>query len=151
MLTTVVRTLKSEFHVHAPDKATADALAFIDARPEVEGEPPRRVDIAVEPEHGFLRMMSPEGGLIEGSTNYLLANLHRLHYVASRSEYPETPMVHGGAVTTTQGHAIFVGEKGAGKTTLLLYLASLGWPVAGDEHVLIDGFGTGIPRPGRCG
>lgn len=146
MLSTILRTVRREFHIHAPDRAAHDVLAFIRARPEVEGPAPLRVDIAVERIHGFLRMEARAGAPVEGSADHLLADLHGLHFETTCAEHPGAPLIHAGTVSTDDGHVVLVGDKGVGKTTLLVYLATQGWPIAGDEHIVVEG-GAGIPRP----
>jgi hypothetical protein len=86
------------------------------------------------------------GPSVEGSALHILSALHRLHFELTIDEFPSSPLIHGGALTNDGGHAVFVGDKGAGKTTLLVHLASHGWPVSGDEHIILDG-ATAIPRP----
>jgi hypothetical protein len=146
VLNIVVRTIRQELNIRAPDQRSADVLGYMKADPQIEGPPPRRLDIEIEPIHGFLKYSLPSGASAEGSASHLLSELHRLHYSITRQEHPGCPMVHAGTLTTDDGHVVFVGEKGAGKTTLLVHLASLGWPVTGDEHIIIDGK-MAIPRP----
>jgi hypothetical protein len=146
VLNIVVRTIRQELSIRAPDQRSAAVLGYIKADPQIEGPPPRRLDIEIEPIHGFFKFSLPSGASAAGSASYLLSELHRLHYSITREEHPGCPMVHAGTLTTDDGHVVFVGEKGAGKTTLLVHLASLGWPVTGDEHIIINGKAA-IPRP----
>jgi energy-coupling factor transporter ATP-binding protein EcfA2 len=146
VLNIVVRTIRQQLNIRAPDQRSADILRYMKADPQIEGPAPRRLDIEIEPIHGFLKYSLASGASAAGSASHLLSELHRLHYSITRQEHPGCPMVHGGTLTTDDGHVVFVGEKGAGKTTLLVHLASLGWPVTGDEHIIIDGK-IAIPRP----
>jgi energy-coupling factor transporter ATP-binding protein EcfA2 len=133
-------------NIVAPDRASAQVLSYIRADPRIAGQSPERIDLTIEKRCGFLRLVAPSGHAVEGSASHILSELHRLHFDVTRAEFPGSPLIHGGAVTTSTGHSVFVGEKGAGKTTLLVHLAALGWPVTGDEHMIVEGDG-GIPRP----
>jgi hypothetical protein len=146
VLNIVVRTVKRELNILAPDRSCARVLAYMKACPQVEGPPPLRVELKVERTHGFLRLCFAPGFIAEGSASHILSELHRVHFHYTREEYPGSPLIHGGTLSTNRGHIVFVGDRGAGKTTLLFHLASLGWPVAADEHVVIDGE-MAIPRP----
>jgi hypothetical protein len=146
VLNTVARTIRRELNICAPDQRSADILAYMKASPQIEGSPPSRLDIDIQPIHGFLGFSLACGASAAGSASYLLSELHRLHFRLTCEEFPGCPIIHGGTLTADDGHVVFVGEKGAGKTTLLVHLASLGWPVTGDEHIIIDGK-VAIPRP----
>jgi hypothetical protein len=146
VLNIVARTVRRELNICAPDQRSAEILAYMRANPQIEGSPPRRLDIKIEPIHGFLGFSLASGVSAAGSASYLLSELHRLHFRLTRNEFPGCPMIHGGTLTADDGHVVFVGEKGAGKTTLLVHLASLGWPVTADEHIIIDGK-LAVPRP----
>jgi hypothetical protein len=146
VLNIVVRTIKREMSIWAPDRRTGSILNYMKASPRIDGSPPQRLEFKVVPAHGFLRLSLGRGRFCEGSASHILSELHRLHFAYTRDEFPVSPMIHGGALSTDRGHIVFVGDKSVGKTTLLVYLASLGWPVTADEHVLIDGQ-MAIPRP----
>ena len=146
MLNIVARTIWRRLIIHAPDPASADILAYMRADPQIEGPLPERIDINIEPSHGFLRFALASGPSVQGSASHILSALHRLHFELTLDEFPGSPIIHGGTLTTGDGHVVFVGDKGAGKTTLLVYLASLGYPVAGDENIILDG-NLAIPRP----
>lgn len=137
MLTVSVRTLRHELVIHAPDRKAADALRFMQARPRIPGEPAERIDIEVERCCGFLSLSLPGHARHEGTAQSVLNELHGFHFDLTRAEFPQAALIHGGCLTFEDGHTVVVGDKGAGKTTLLACLAAEGWPVCGDEHVLI--------------
>lgn len=141
-----VRTVKRQLVIRAPDAASAEVLVYMKATPVIDGPAPELVDIDIRPVHGFLRFELASGNKAEGSAPYILSALHRFHFELTRKEFAQSPLIHGGTLTTDDGHVVFVGDKMTGKTTLLVYLASLGWPVTGDEHIILDG-ATAIPRP----
>jgi hypothetical protein len=146
MLNIVGRTVRHQLDVRAPDAASAEVISYIKASPTVEGPPPDRISINIEPFHGFLKMSLASGAKFEGSAQYILSVLHGLHFNLTTREFPGSPLIHGGTITTDEGHIVLVGDKWVGKTTLLVYLASQGWPVAGDEHLVVQGT-EAIPRP----
>ncbi len=146
MLTIPLRTLRRRILIHAPDEASASVLSYIRADPRIEGADAETVDIEVRRQHGFLHATTGAGRVCEGSAAFLLGDLHRLHLSLTQSESPGAPLIHGGTLDTDKGFVVFVGEKGAGKTTLLLHLAEQGWPVVGDEHLIV-GPENAIPRP----
>jgi hypothetical protein len=146
VLTINVRTVRRRLVVRAPDPTSAKVLVYMKADPQIDGPPPAVVDIDVKPIHGFLGFELASGNKVEGSASHILTALHRLHFQLSRNEFAGSPLIHGGTLTTDCGHVVFVGDKKSGKTTLLVYLASLGWPIAGDEHIILNG-STAIPRP----
>ena len=146
MLNIIVRTIRHELVFRAPDPASSEVLAYTRADPSIDGPPPSRIDIDIKPLHGFLQFVLPSGFIVEGSASHLLSAVHGLHFTLSRNEFPGSPLIHGGTLTTEKGHVVFVGDKGAGKTTLLADLASEGWPVAGDEHIFVHG-DMATPRP----
>jgi hypothetical protein len=146
MLNINVRTIRRQLVVRAPDPASAEVLVYMKADPRIDGSAPALVDIDVKPVHGFLGFELASGNKVEGSASHILSALHRLHFELSRNEFAGSPLIHGGTLTTDGGHVVFVGDKRSGKTTLLVYLASLGWPVTGDEHIILNG-STAIPRP----
>lgn len=146
MLTVSVRTLRHELVIRAPDRKTADALRFMQARPRIPGEPAERIDIDVGRSQGFLSLSLPGHARHDGTAQSVLNELHGFHFDLTRAEFPEAVLIHGGCLTFEDGHTVVVGDKGAGKTTLLACLAAEGWPVCGDEHVVV-GSGGAIPRP----
>ncbi len=147
MLTVSVRTLRHELVLRAPDRKTADALRFMQARPLIPGESPERIDIDVERRYGFLSLSLPGHARHEGTAQSVLNELHGFHFDLTRAEFPEAALIHGGCLTFEDGHTVVVGDKGAGKTTLLAWLAAEGWPVCGDEHVVVAGSGGAVARP----
>lgn len=146
MLTVSVRTLRHEFVIRAPDRKTADTLRFMQARPRIPDEPAERIDIEVSRSCGFLSLSLPGYARHEGTAQSILNELHGFHFDLTRAEFPEAALIHGGCLTFEDGHTVVVGDKGAGKTTLLACLATEGWPVCGDEHVVL-GSGGATPRP----
>ena len=135
--------------VHCPNQHTAEAMAFIRTDPEIEGFECERTDLVIEPVHDFLRLVLPDA-VVEGSAPVLMDELHRYHFVSTLADHPGATIIHGGTLACPAGHILFIGDKGVGKTTLLLYLAAHGWPVAGDEHVILDGpYATPRPRSFR--
>ncbi len=146
MLTVSVRTLRRALVIHAPDQKTADALRFIQARPNIPGETAERMDIEVDRSCGFLSLSLPGQARHEGAVQSVLNELHGFHFDLTRAEFPQAALIHGGCLTFNDGHTVLVGDKGAGKTTLLASLAAEGWPVCGDEHVVVGSDGA-IPRP----
>lgn len=147
MLTVPVRTLRHELAIRAPDRKAADALRFMQARPRIPGEPAVRIDIEVDRSHGFLSLSLPGLPRHEGTAQSVLNELHGFHFDLTRAEFPEAALIHGGCLTFEDGHTVIVGDKGAGKTTLLARLAAEGWPVCGDEHVVVTGNGVAVARP----
>ena len=79
MLNIVVRTIGRQLVIRAPDPASADVLAYMKADPQIDGPAPARIDIDIEPVHGFLRfaLAAPS---VEGSALHILSALHRLHF-----------------------------------------------------------------------
>lgn len=142
MLTVTVRTLRHELLIRAPDRKTADALRFMQARPRIPGEPAKRIDIDVGSSCGFLSLSLPGHTRQEGTAQFVLNELHGFHFDLTRAEFPQAALIHGGCLTFEDGHTVVVGDKGAGKTTLLACLAAEGWPVCGDEHVVVDSSGA---------
>ncbi len=147
MLTVSVRTLRHELVIRAPDRKTAEALRFMQARPRIPDEPGERIDIDIGRFCGFLSLSLPGHARHEGTAQSVLNELHGFHFDLTRAEFPEAALIHGGCLTFDDGHTVVVGDKGAGKTTLLAYLAVEGWPVCGDEHVVVVGSGGATPRP----
>lgn len=146
------RTFGCDVHVRCPDQGTADQLAFIGCSPEIEGPARERLDLEIEPIHGFLRLARPDGAAVEGSAVVIMDALYRLRFEMVRAECPAGLFLRGGTVTAETGHILFVGEAGAGKSTLLLHLADQGWPVTGDQQLIIDGpFARPFPNSLRVG
>lgn len=146
MLTVSVRTLRHELVIRAPDRKTADALRFMQARPRIPHEPAEQIDIDVGRCCGFLSISLPGHARHEGTAQSVLNELHGFHFDLTRAEFSDAALIHGGCLTFAGGHTVIVGDKGAGKTTLLARLATEGWPVCGDEHVVLASGGV-IPRP----
>jgi hypothetical protein len=146
VLNVVFRTLRREFRVHCPDSATADALAFIEARPEIEGAALVPVDLCIERKDGFLRLSGPEGPLVEGSAMEVLDDLHRLRWRAFADDHPTGALIVGAAVRFQGGHVLLTGPSGAGKSVLAAYLAASGLDVATDgAFVLEPGYAAPLP------
>ena len=139
VLSVMFRTFRRDVHVHCPDQGAADQLAFIGCNAEIEGPARKRLDLHIEAVHGFLRLERPGGGAVEGSAVVILDELYRLRFEMVRAECPGGLFLRGGTVTTDAGHILFVGEAGAGMSTLLLHLADRGWPVTGDDQVIVEG------------
>ncbi len=97
MLTVSVRTLRHELVLRAPDRKTADALRFMQARPLIPGESPERIDIDVERRYGFLSLSLPGHARHEGTAQSVLNELHGFHFDLTRAEFPEAALIHGGA------------------------------------------------------
>jgi hypothetical protein len=146
MLSVPLRTLKRKFHIKTDDPSIGAALAFMKTDPEIDGEQPEHVDLPVKMNHGFLSLQPPSGRVVEGSVHQVLSELHRIHFVSTVDECPNAALIGCGAITIDDQHTIFIGEEGAGQSTLLLYLAAMGWPLAGDGQLIFDG-ATAIPRP----
>jgi hypothetical protein len=146
MLNIVARTIRRQLVIRTPDPASAHILSYMKADPIVEGLAPALVSIDIERVYGFLKFTLASGPSAEGSALYLLSVLHRLHFELTLDESAGCPLIHGGTVTTGEGHIVFVGHKGEGKTTLLVHLASQGWPVTGDEHIILES-NMATPRP----
>lgn len=141
-----LRTIRQKICITLPDPSSHSEIRFIDARPQVEGFDCETSAIVAKRSSGFLELELPTGYLCEGTAGYVLGELHRYHMEETRREFPGRAMLHGGTVTTDEGHTVVIGAKGAGKTTLLLHLAAAGWNVPADEHIIIDG-AEGVPRP----
>lgn len=142
MLSVSFRTLARDVHIHCPDRATADVLAYIAGNPQIEGAAPSRVDLDIEPVHGFLRLVTPDGLLVEGSAAAILDALYAMRFGMVRAECADALFAAGATLTTEAGHVLLVGEPGAGKSTLLVHLADLGWPVSGDQHLIVQDRGA---------
>ena len=139
MLSVMFRTFRRDVHIRCPDQGAADQLAFIGCSPKIEGAARERLDLDIETVHGFLRLETPGRVAVEGSAAIILDELYRLRFELVRAECPEGLFLRGGTVATEAGHILFVGEAGAGKSTLLIHLADLGWPVTGDDQLIIEG------------
>ena len=139
VLSVMFRTFGRDVRIRCPDQGTAEQLAFIGCRPEIEGAARSQLDLDVEAIHGFLRLETPGGVAVEGSAAVILDELYRLRFEMVRAERHGALFLRGGTVTTDAGHILFAGEAGAGKSTLLLHLADLGWPVTGDDWLIVKG------------
>lgn len=145
-MTVVFRTLKREFRVHCPDRIAADTLAFIEARPEVEGDALVPVDFRVERIRGFLRLSGPEGVTVEGSETAVLDDLFRIRGEAFAADHPAAASIVGAAVRFQGGHVLVTGDARAGKSVLAAYLAANGLDIATDgAFVLEPGYGAPLP------
>jgi hypothetical protein len=143
---TKLRTIGHELSIRAPDSFSAEIFRYIAASPVVNHEQVAALDLNIGKTGGFYRLALASGTPAEGTALQILGALHRLHFDLTRREFPLSALVHAGVVTTDEGHVAFVGGKGAGKSTLLVYLASRGWPVTADEHLIIRA-DDAIPRP----
>lgn len=83
---------------------------------------------------------------MEGSAAAILDELYRMRFEMVRTERPGATFIGGGTLTTDAGHILFVGEPGGGKSTLLTHLADLGWPVSGDQQLIVEE-GSAMPFP----
>jgi hypothetical protein len=146
LLKVLVRTLRWEVSIVAPNRSVADTLAFLKCDPEIEGPQPPRREVVIEMTHGFPSLALSAGTTIGGSGDYLRGQLHRLLFGWRQEELPGIPIAHCASLTTEAGHILLLGEKGQGKTTLLLYLMALGWPVAGWQHLFLSGQ-RAVPNP----
>lgn len=144
--TVEVRTVAKKLVVRCPDRVTADRLRFIDARPEIVGVDAETRWLDLEVKDDLMRANVVGGYETEGCSQTLLADLHRYHYIESRTEFPSSPLVHAASIEMGDGMVLFVGDKGAGKSTLICALGLSGAKVLGDEHVILNG-GKAITRP----
>lgn len=105
--------------------------------PEIVGRELEVVDIPITILHGQLSMALPDGRMVEGSADHLLATLHGLIFADVLASEPGAPLVHGATVVVKGRRLLLVGNKTCGKTTLALHLAAEGYRVEGDEHLVI--------------
>ena len=76
----VVRSISREYRIRTRSAKLAELLAFIEARPQIEGPALAPVDIAVEEtDHGF-RLQLPDGERIEPS---FIEAANRIHEASS--------------------------------------------------------------------
>ncbi|MBX9840982.1 MAG: hypothetical protein K2Z80_04145 [Xanthobacteraceae bacterium] len=146
MLKVLVRSLRHEVSITAPNRPVADTLAFLRSDPEIEGRWLPRYELVVGMAHGFPSLVLPDGARIEGSDGYLRARLHEWLFGWRQKELLGALVGNGATITTEAGHILLVGDKGQGKTTLLLYLMALGWPVAGWQDLFLSGQ-LALPNP----
>ncbi|MDF3063261.1 MAG: aldolase [Microvirga sp.] len=133
----VVRSISREYRIRTRSAKLAELLAFIEARPQIEGPALAPVDIAVEEtDHGF-RLQLPDGERIEPSFIEAANRIHEAVFTAVLEEAPGAPMVHGACLVLEGQRFIVIGPKGAGKSTLTLHLLANGFDVEGDEHVVL--------------
>lgn len=141
-----VRTIKKRYTVRPKTDAQEKVLSFIDARPVVDVDEPKLVELPLVEKHGFVSVAFPGGHICEGTSMQLLSDLHVFHYNETRREFPDATLIHCASIKTAQGHILIVGDKAAGKTTLMLRLAIAGLDVVGDEHFILAN-DLSIPRP----
>jgi hypothetical protein len=143
-----VRTLKHEFRLVLPDKAAADAFAFMAIRPEIVGRTLEAIDVPIARTHGFYTATLPGRRLLQGTAERLMGELHGIVLNDVLSSEPGAPLVHGATVLGSWGRALLIGAKGTGKTTLTLRLVAEGARIEGDEHaVATEVEGEIIARP----
>lgn len=141
-----VRTLRHEYRLVLPDDETARAFAFMAIAPEIAGPALEPIDLLVEPAYGLLRLTLPDGRLLEGGANHLMAALHGMIFNDVVDGEPGAPLVHGATIVGEHGRMVLVGSKATGKTTLTLHLVASGWRVEADEHLVI-GADDVVARP----
>lgn len=137
MLRVRLRTIKTDLVLNLPDQSAFNTIRFIHADPEIAAFPATKFTIDCERVDGFLRTQLPSGYLCEGTSDYVLAELHRYHFSRSKHEFPDQILIHGGTITHDEQHTVIVGEKGSGKSTLLLSLGFRGLNVVADEHIFV--------------
>lgn len=75
--------------------------------------------------------------------------VHASVYFALHRSRPPHLRLHAACADPGGRRVLFVGRKRAGKTTLMLRLLRDGFPVRGDELVLLEGDGAALPLPRR--
>ena len=123
------------------------ALRYLECAPEIDGFPPRDLDIRIESFRGRYRIIEDGAAAREGLTpQCVLQYLHQRLYVLSIEDRPQALVLHAGCLRRDERRMLLVGTEGAGKTTLTLNLMMRGYEIEGDENVFIDIPGV-IARP----
>jgi hypothetical protein len=133
----LVRSLTREYRIFAPTRAR-HLLSYLEAAPDMPGHALAPVDFRVKPSFDFLRLDVENEPPLEGSEVTIINKLYRLIGFGISEEAPGAPMIHGASFVSPEGRLVLIGDKGAGKTTLSLHLASQGYALEGDEHVVVE-------------
>ena len=142
----VVRTLAHEFVVTCPDEASAAAMAFVRAAPEMPGRALRAIPVEVLRRGAFYVARTPDGRLLEGAPGHIVHGLHRHFFRTLTQEAVGAPLLHAASIVIGGARVVLVAHKASGKTTLTARLLAEGFPVEGDEHVAVLG-GSVLVRP----
>lgn len=132
----VIRSLTREYRVHADCPKIVERLRFLEAAPDMPGEPlvPFRCEVRSKPP--FYRLTT-SGWDIEGSPGIVVERLYWHIYGELSHELPDGALLHAASMVAGEKRIVLVGSKGAGKTTLLLRLLAEGFDIEGDEHVAL--------------
>jgi hypothetical protein len=142
----VAKSLPSTVRFHCPDDASATALAFVAAEPDMPGLPPRHIDVPIVAlGNGFYDFGAPFPSQ-PGTARYLVERSQTLLNQRLAEEMPACPLIHAGSLLVDGRRFVLVAAKEVGKTTLLLHCLNQGMSVEGDEHVVV-GEGGVIARP----
>jgi hypothetical protein len=143
----IVRTLAREYRLHSDSDAAIADFAFVEASPEVAGVSLVTVDLPLTVSGAFYRLRMPDGALVDGTREYLIAHFLRALGSSVEEESGGGPLLHAATAIRNGARAVFVGDGGHGKTTLMLRLLQEGFAVEGDELVLVDaGAARAMPR-----
>jgi hypothetical protein len=146
----VARSLASTIRFHCPDDASAAALAFVAAQPEMPGTPAGIMDVPIVALGGGFYDFGEPFLSRPGTARYLVDRAHLLLSQRMVDEAPGAPLIHAGSLLVSSRRFLVVAAKGSGKTTLLLHCLSRGMNVESDEHVVVgDGSVTARPRTMR--
>jgi hypothetical protein len=145
---TIVRSITREYRIRTSSPEIAPFLAFIEARPEMQGSTLEPVEIAAEPLAEGFRVRLPTRETQDQTAVAAANRIHETILAGVQDEAPGAPLVHGASLVHEGRRVILVGRKGAGKSTLTLHLLARGFEVEGDEHVVLRE-GDLIARPRR--
>ncbi len=146
VLTVSVSTLRQRLEIECPDLKSHEALKFIDATPSIDGFSAKPKPVQLQEVQGYYRLPLTDNYASEGDLSHILSDLHTWHFIQSRLEFPQSPLLHAGSLAVGGKMMLIFGDKGAGKSTLMGWLGHAGLEVCGDEHVLLNGL-HGITRP----
>ena len=142
-----VRTLLRRIVLRSEDPEVMHALRYLECAPEIDGFPPRDLDIRIESFRGRYRIIEDGVAAREELTpQCVLHYLHQRVYVLSIEDQPQALLLHAGCLRRGDRRILLIGTEGAGKTTLTLNLMMRGYEIEGDENVFIDIPGV-IARP----
>jgi hypothetical protein len=146
----LAESLASTVRFFCPDEATAAALSYIAADPDMKRERRRFVDYPIHAlGQGLYDFALPRSNPA-GTASQMVERAHVALRRVIAEETAGDPVVHAGSMLFNQRRIVVVGHKGSGKTTLLAKCLSEGIVVEADEHVAVQGLQVmGRPRTMR--
>lgn len=142
----VARSLDRELRFRCPDAATARALAYVAAEPEMPPPGAPLLEVEVVPAATRFYDFAPPQPSAPGSPEHLVERAHRLLRDVLVAETPGDPLIHGGSLVLDGRRILVIADKGVGKTTFMLHALAAGIGVEADEHVAVRA-GEVLARP----